>query len=316
MEHFSANQTSDVAATLTFYMVLAFFPGLLALVSILKLSGVGTSLMPSLVEFLGRAVPNAEGSSALIELVEDFFSSSGAGIGLAIGLLTACWAASGYIAAFTRAMNRIYQVREGRNPIILKIQQYSLTIVIVASMAIQVAGLFLTDSVIYWLPRMIGLDSAVIDLWNSIKWPVMIVVTMIVIALLYNFSPNVRWGRVRPLTYGSILAVLTAVVAVAGFRFYVSSFAHYNATYGAIGSIIVGLWLAWLANFAIVLGAHLDLEVIRTRQLLAGEPSERQVQLQPRKTAGITRQMIKANRLAARGYELRLRALQKLPDDS
>lgn len=305
MQRFSANQATDMAATLTYYTVLAMFPALLSLVSILKLSSVGDTLMPALTQMIAQAVPDEATAGVIVDIIEGFFSSSGAGLGLAIGVLTAAWSASGYIAALSRAMNRIYQVEEGRNSLALKVQQFGLTIVVLVSMAVLVAGLVLSGGVASWLGDLVGFGEGALAVWGIAKWPVMLALVMMLIAVLYHFSPNVKLPRFRPVSYGSIVAVLVAIIAVAGFSFYAVNFSSYDATYGALAGLIIGLWLLWLTNVAIVLGAHLDMEVLRTKQLLAGAPSEREADLEPRQSAGILKQTQKDDRLAAQGHELR-----------
>lgn len=310
LQRFSANQGTDLAATLTYYTILALFPGLLAVVSLMKLSGIGNTLVPALTELIEQAVPDEGSVDLLVDIIEGFFSSAGAGLGLVIGVATAVWAASGYIAAFARAMNITYGVSEGRNPVKLKLQQFGLTAVVLISVVLLLVAVVISGDAAGWLGGLIGVGDAPLRVWNLAKWPAILLIIMVLVAVLYHFTPNVVFPRFRFLSLGAVVAVLVAIAATAGFSFYAANFGSYDATYGALAGIIIGLWLVWLLNLALVFGAQLDAEVLRTKQLRAGLAAERSIQLPPRGIAGIEKQQAAADRLAALGHEIRLDAAE------
>lgn len=305
LHRFSANQATDLAATLTYYTVLALFPGLLAIVSLMKLSGIGDVLVPELTKLIQQGVPDEGSVETLVAIIEGFFSSSGAGLGLVLGIVTAMWAASGYVAAFSRAMNRVHEVEEGRNPIKLKLQQLGITAVVLIGVVLMLVAVVLSGGIAEWIGSLIGLGESAVAVWNIAKWPVMLAVVMILIAGLYYWTPNVKMPRFQPISPGSTLAVVIAIIAIFGFTFYAGNFASYDATYGTLAGVIIALWLLWLTNVALLLGAHLDEEVVRTKQLHMGMPAERDPLLPPREDAGIEKKKHKDDKVAAAGHEIR-----------
>lgn len=308
IQRFSTNQGTNLAAILTYYAVFALFPSLVALVSIMKLSGVGDILVPELTRMIQQAVPDTGTAETLVGLVEGFFSATGAGIGLVIGIITAMWAAAGYVQTFAQVMNQIHGIAEGRNPILLKVRVLTITAISLVAVVLVLGAVVAGGDLAVWLGETFGLTTGVVRVWRIVRWPLIVVVVMALIAMLYHFTPNVAFPRFRPITWGSLVAVVTAAGAARGFSFYVANFANYNVTYGALAGVMIVLLLVWLTNVALVLGAQFDTELIRLKQLRAGLPAERVLQLRPRATAGIVKAERAANKLAARGYQIRLDA--------
>lgn len=308
MQRFSSNQGTNLAAILTYYAVFALFPSLVALVSIMKLSGVGDMLVPEFTRMIQQAVPDTGTAEMLVGLVEEFFSATGAGIGLVIGIITAMWAAAGYVQTFAQVMNQIHGIGEGRSPILLKVRVLTITAISLVAVVLVLGAVVAGGDLAVWLGETFGLTTGVVRFWRIVRWPLIVVVVMALIAMLYHFTPNVAFPHFRPITWGSLVAVVTAAAAARGFSFYVANFANYNVTYGALAGVMIGLLLVWLINVALVLGAQFDTELIRLKQLRAGLPAERVLQLRPRATAGIIKAERAANKLAARGYQIRLDA--------
>lgn len=306
IQRFNRNKGTDMAATLTYYSVLAVFPALLSLVSLLKLSGIGDLVIPRLTDTITEISTDKELNTTVVGIVQDFFSRSGAGIGLAIGVLTAAWAASGYVAAFTRAMNRIYGIIEGRNPIKLKILQFAVTFALLVLMAAVLLAIVVSGDIADWIATQSQHLEGAVQVWQWLRWPLIIVLVMVMIGILYHVCPNVRFAHFRPLSYGAVVAALTGLIAVAGFSFYASNFGRYDATYGALAGAIIALWLVWLTNLALILGVHLDLEVLRTRQLLRGLAAEREPLLELKDTTRVAKRTRQLNKNAAKGNQLRL----------
>ncbi len=266
--------------------------------------------MPALTDLIQQTVPDQGAVETSVGIIEGFFSA-GAGLGLTLGILTAMWAASGYVAAFTRAMNRVHEVAEGRNAIKLKAQQLGITAVLLISVVLLLIAIVVSGGVAQWFGDQLGLGEATVRVWNIAKWPVILAAVVILIAGMYHWTPNVKMPKFQPISPGSTLAVLVTIITVAGFGFYVGSFANYDATYGTLAGAIIGLWLLWLTNTALLLGAHLDEEVVRVRQLHKGMPAERDPLLPPREDEGILKKRRQDDSLAAKGHEIRMNATQE-----
>jgi membrane protein len=226
----------------------------------------------------------ADAMEGLRPVILDLASSPGAGLGLVIGLLTAVWTASNYVNAFSRAMNRIYEVAEGRpfwklRPIMFAITAATLVLLTLGALMLVVSG-----PVAEALGAAIGLGDAALATWGIVKWPALLAVVAGVVALLYYATPNVEQPRFRWITPGSLTAILTAIGASLLLGLYLSRFASYDETYGTLAGVIVFLLWLWIVNVALLFGAEVNAELERGRQLQAGLPAEDQIQLPPRDT--------------------------------
>jgi membrane protein len=278
---FSADNMTDWAAALTYYGILAIFPALIVLVSILGL--IGTSATKPLLDNLGTFAPGPAHqvlANALHGLTQ---SKSGAGIVFVVGLAGALWAASGYIGAFIRASNQIWDVEEGR-PIwrILPLRLF-ITVLMLLLLAISAFAVVVTGPLADRVGKLVGIGGAAVTAWDIAKWPVLILVVSFMFTLLYYASPNVRHPGLRWLTPGGVLAVVAWMIVSAAFGVYVANFGSYNKTYGSLGAIIIFLVWLWLSNVAILLGAELNAEIAREGQIKAGQPAEREPFLPPRR---------------------------------
>jgi membrane protein len=203
-------------------------------------------------------------------------------------------------------MNRIYGVREGRPIWKLRPQMLVLTLVLVVLVAVMGVALVLSGSVAEAVGDAIGLGHTTVRLWEIGKWPVMLLVLILIVGLLYYVTPNVVQPRFRWLSAGACVAILTWVVASAGFVFYVVHFANYDRTYGSLAGIVIFLFWLWITNLALLFGAELDAELERGRQLQAGVEAEEQLQLPPRDTRRIRKAARRAEKDAAMGRRIRL----------
>jgi membrane protein len=280
---FSEDNLTDSAAALTYYAVLSIFPALIAMISIVGLVGNPQTVTTSLTDIISSIGP-ASAAEAAQGPIEDLTKSSGtAGIMLIVGILSALWTASGYVGAFMRASNVIYEVEEGRSFILLRPLQMLVTLVLVLLLALVLVALVLTGPVASAVGSAVGLGGTAVTVWDIAKWPVLFVVVVLMITLLYYASPNARLGGVRSIVPGGALAIVVWLLASAGFAFYVANFGSYNKTYGALGGVVVFLVWLWITNVAILLGAELNAERERSRQLEEGTPeAERELQLEER----------------------------------
>ena len=283
LSEFSEDNLTDSAAALTYYAILSIFPALLALVAIVGLVGdphTVTKEMTTLVTSIGPA----SAAQTFKAPIEGLTKSSGtAGILLIVGIASALWTASGYVGAFMRASNVIYEVEEGRSIIKLRPLQMLVTLVLVVLLALVLVALVLTGPLASKVGSAVGIGSSAVTVWNIAKWPVLLIVVSFMIALLYYASPNAKLRSLRSIVPGAFLAMVVWLVASAAFAFYVANFGSYNKTYGTLGGIIIFLVWMWITNVAILLGAEVNAERERSRQLRDGTPgAEREIQLDER----------------------------------
>jgi membrane protein len=280
---FREDNLSDWAAALTYYGLLSLFPALIALVAIVGLFGdpeTTTSTVTDIVTAIGPQSA-AETFSGPIESITS--NRGGAGIALVIGLAVALWSASGYVGAFMRASNVIYETPEGRPFWKLRPLQILVTLTMVILMAIVALGIALTGPIVDAVAEPIGLSSTATTVWDIAKWPVLAALFVVMIAVLYYASPNVKLRGLRWVTPGSLVALVVWILASAAFAFYVANFGSYNKTYGTLGGLVALLVWFWITNLAILFGHQLNAERERSLEIEEGVPrAEREIQLEPR----------------------------------
>jgi membrane protein len=303
---FSQDQCTDLAAALTYYAVLSLFPAALALIAILGLVGQDRSTIDSVLQVL-----NDVGASSAVATVrpalEHLMASQASGPALVIGVVGALWSASGYIGAFGRAMNRVYEVGEGRPFWKLRPLQIAITVIALLLVGVVTLALVVSGSLATAVGRAIGLGDTAVTAFEIAKWPAIVVVVVLIIALLYSATPNVRQPKFRWMSVGAFTALLVWVIASAAFGLYVASFGNYNKTYGSLGGVIVFLLWLWITNLALLFGAELDSELERSRELQAGMPAEESLLLPPKDDRQLRKQAEKDERAKARAVDLRER---------
>jgi membrane protein len=304
LREFTKDQCPDLAAALTYYSVLSLFPALLALVSLLGLFGQADKTTGALLEIVQGFAPG-DTVEAIREPVQKLTSSPAAGLTLVIGILTALWSASGYVGAFARAMNRVYEIDEGRTFIKLRGTVLGVTIVNLLIVVVLAGMLVLTGPVAESVGNAIGLGGAFLTVWNILKWPVMVVLVVLAIAILYYATPNVKQPKFRWMSLGSFIALMIFLLASLAFGLYVANFSSYNETYGTIGGVIVALLWLWILNMSLLFGAEFDAEMERGRQLQAGIEAEETIQLPPRDTKKSDKLQEKEEEDIRHGRELR-----------
>ncbi|TQN41170.1 membrane protein [Blastococcus colisei] len=279
LKEFSEDNLTDWAAALTYYGVLALFPALIALASIVGLFTTPQQLTDALTAVVPQSA--AETLNPVIEQIAG--NSAPVGFALILGLAGAVWSASGYVGAFTRAANVVYETPEGRKIWKLKPLQLLVTLIGILFAAVLVAMLVLSGPVVDAIGQAIGLGDTALTVWTWAKWPVMLVILALMIAVLYYSTPNVKLRGFKWVSPGAGVAILVAVVASAAFAFYVANFSSYNATYGALAGVVIFLIWFWLINLALLFGIEMDAEIERTKELKEGVPrAEKEIQLDAR----------------------------------
>ncbi|MDN4613577.1 YihY/virulence factor BrkB family protein [Leifsonia sp. F6_8S_P_1B] len=304
LRSFSTDQCTDLAAGLTYFAVLSLFPALLALVSILGIVGQSQQGIDALFGMVDELAPGM--LDVLRGPIESLASSPATGWALVIGIVGAVWSASGYVGGFGRALNRVYGVEEGRTAITLRPVQLGVTLLTLVALSLLALMLIVSGPVAQWIGDLLGLGEAFQIAWSIIRWPIVVAVIIVLVAVLYAATPNIKHPRVRWLTPGSIAAIVVLGIASAGFAFYVGNFGNYDRTYGALAGVIVFLLWIWIANNALLFGAELDSEVERARELVAGIEADAVLRLPLKSDKALVKK-----REAAAGDILASRALRR-----
>ncbi|MER5856301.1 YihY/virulence factor BrkB family protein [Streptomyces sp900105245] len=283
LREFKDDELTDRAAALTYYSVLSLFPALLVLVSLLAVAG--KSATDKVLANLKHLAPGSA-RDIITRAVEQLQNGSGTGSVVAvIGILLAVWSASGYVAAFIRAANAVYDMPEGR-PVwkILPVRVGVTVVLMVLAVASALIVVF-TGGLARRAGGAIGMGDTALTVWSIAKWPVLVLLVTVMIAILYWATPNAKVRGLRWVTPGSFLALLIWLIASAGFAFYVANFSSYNKTYGTMAGVIVFLVWLWISNLAILLGLEFDAETVRQRAIAGGHPAEAEPYTQPRDTS-------------------------------
>lgn len=281
-KEFLADDLTDRAAALTYYSVLSLFPALLVLVSLLGIAGHDTA--QRVLDNLQQLTPGAA-RQIVSSAVEQVQASGGTGSVLAVvGLLAAVWSASGYVAAFIRSANAVYDVAEGRPVWKVTPLRLILTVVLMVLACVSALIVVVSGSIAHQVGTALGIGGTAMTVWSFAKWPLLLVMVTLLIAILYWAAPNARvqgWKWASP---GSLLALVIWGAASSVFSLYVSNFASYNKTYGALAGVIIFLIWLWITNLAILLGLEFDAEMARERAIVGGHPASEEPYVQPRDT--------------------------------
>ncbi|WP_258319035.1 YihY/virulence factor BrkB family protein [Streptomyces griseorubiginosus] len=282
LREFKDDELTDRAAALTYYGVLALFPALLVLVSVLGLTGRSTT--DKVLDNLQQFAPGSA-RDIITSAVQQLQGNSGTGSLMAVvGLVLAVWSASGYVAAFIRAANAVYDMPEGRPVWKILPVRVAVTVVLMVLAVISALIVVFTGTLARQAGRALGIGDTALTVWSIAKWPVLVILVTVMIAILYWATPNARVKGFRWITPGSFLALLIWMVASAGFALYVANFASYNKTYGTMAGVIVFLLWLWITNLAILLGLEFDSEIVRQRAIAGGHPAGAEPYTQPRDT--------------------------------
>jgi membrane protein len=283
LTEFSEDNMTIWAAALTYFGLLSLFPALIAMVSIVGLVADPASTTKTLTDIVSNLGPSTAADTFAGPIESITSNRQSAGILLIVGIATALWSASGYVGAFTKAANVIYETPEGRPFWKLKPLQILITLVMILLLAAVLLAVVLTGPVVSAVAAPLGIGSTGQTIWNIAKWPVMFVVVILMFAVLFHASPNVKLPGFKWVTPGAVVAIVVWIIASVLFAFYVANFGSYNKTYGTLGGVIGLLVWMWITNMALLLGMELNAERERSREIEAGVPrAEREIQLEPR----------------------------------
>ena len=283
---FKRDNLTDLAASLTYYGLLSIAPALVVLVAALGL--LGKDATAQVVDQVQAVAPGSSAEFVRTLIAQAQANRTGAGLGAVLGLLVALWSASGYVSAFMRASNVIYDIPEGRPiwktiPIRVGVTVFAVVVMVVSAVIVVVSG-----PVARQIGQLVGAGDTGLMLWNVLKWPVLLLLVSVLFAVLFWASPNARQGGVKWVSPGGILAVLIWLVVSGLFAVYVAYFSSYNKTYGSLAGVVVFLVWLWLTNIAILLGAEVNAELDRGRAIAAGVPEDLEPFAEPRDTRAMS----------------------------
>ena len=282
VREFKDDELADRAAALTYYGVLSLFPALLVLVSLLGVAG--ESAVQQVLDNLRKLAPGPA-RDIVVSAVRQLQGKGGTGSVLAVaGLLAAVWSASGYVAAFIRASNALYDMPEGRPVWKVMPLRLTLTVTLLVMACASALTVVFTGGIARHAGAALGIGDTALTVWSVVKWPLLVLLVMLMIALLYWAAPNARGRGFRWITPGSFLALVVWMAASAGFAVYVANFGSYNKTYGTLAGVVVFLTWLWITNLAILLGLEFDAEMARQRAIAGGHPVPEEPYVEPRDT--------------------------------
>ncbi|AMO77719.1 YihY/virulence factor BrkB family protein [Pseudomonas sp. R3.Fl] len=253
VKEFLDDEMPTYAAALAYQGLFSLFPFLLFLIALL-----GFLHLPEFFDWLREQAAYVLPGQALEQVnpIIDQLQQRQGGL-LSVGIVVALWSSSAAVRSLMNALNAAYDVREAR-PVWKRVPLSLLYTLGLAVMLMLVTALMiLGPQVMGWIAERIGLQDYVVVLWSLLRWPVMVLLMMMAVAVIYYATPNVK-QKFRFITPGSVLAVVAWVAASLAFGFYVKNFADYNAMYGSVGAIIVLLLYFYISAAVLLLGAELN----------------------------------------------------------
>ena len=312
LAEFTGDKGTDLAAALTYYSMMSIFPMILAMSTSLSFIDQGEATTEAISDLGSELGLQQDTIDTITAYLASMSESEAGGILLIVGLLGSLWSASNYVNAFSRMMNTVYGIDEGRPIWKLRPWLLALTVLVMLMLMTIVLSVTLSGTLSEAIFGLVGLDETATTVWNIAKWPVILVILMTIVSLLYWGTPNVRQPKFRLLAPGAILAVIMAILAGAGFFVYAMNAGSYNATYGALGGVIILLLMVWLINTSLVMGAELDAEIERGKELAAGMAAEDEILLPPRDVEGTEKKEAKQAEVVREARETRMQAAADL----
>jgi membrane protein len=255
-----AHDLPQLSAALTYYTVLSLLPALLVMVSLLGIVGLSPETVHQLLDTLGQ-IGTPWAAEAVSDTLDSVLTSTNSGKVLTVSVFVALWAASAYIGSFMAASDRIYEIVR-RRPFWTSLPlRVGLAMLLLVLLSLTAAVVTLVGPVGAWIADATGIGTGPLHLWSWIKWPVLVVLGLLLFALLYTFTPSRRPQALWRQLPGAATGLVLWVVASALFSLYLSNFAHYDRVYGTLGAAVAFLVWGWLLNLAALVGVEVNREV-------------------------------------------------------
>jgi membrane protein len=269
VKEFKEDKLQHWAAALTYYAVLSMFPALLVMVALVGLFANPDTVTRFLTDVVGALGPETAVDTFKGPIESITANRGAAGFVAIVGVVSALWSASGYVGAFMAASNTVYEVEEGRPFWKLKPLQLLVTFVCISLVAVTALALVVSGPLATAVGDAVGLGDAAVTAWQFGKWPIMLLLVVVILHVLYFVSPNAQ-VRKKWVSPGALLTLIVWIVASVGFAFYVANFGSYNKTYGTMGGVVVFLLWLWITNIAVLLGVEFNAEIERTQEMKRG----------------------------------------------
>jgi membrane protein len=255
-----AHDLPQLAAALTYHTVLSLPPALLVMVSLLGIVGLSPETVHSLLDTLGElGAPWA--AEAVSDILDSVLGSPNSGAVFTLSALLALWTASAYVGSFMAASDRIYEIAQ-RRPFWTSLPlRVGLALLLLALLSLTAAVVALVGPVGDWIADATGIGTGPLRLWTWVKWPLLVVLGLLLFTLLYKFAPSRRQPSPWWLLPGAAMGLALWLAASALFSLYLSNFADYNRVYGTLGAVVAFLVWAWLLNLALLVGVEVNREV-------------------------------------------------------
>jgi membrane protein len=271
------DQITDLAAALAYYSFLAIPSILLVALGVFSVFA-DESAVQSLIDRVGRIAP-PEATALLEDSLTRMTQNSSGGLVMAIlGFLLALWTTTGAMTAFMRALNRAYDRKETRGFVRQRIVAILMVAIMLVAFALVFGLLVMGPALSGWIGDAVGLEAVLKWVWWLAQWPVLIVGLLLAFATVLYLGPNVEHPKWHFVTPGSVFAVVVWLLVSGLFAVYTAMFASYNKAWGSLAAVIIMLTWLWLTGLALLVGAEINAEAERSRELREGQPAERQIQ--------------------------------------
>jgi membrane protein len=275
---FNSDHMTNIAAALAYYAFLAIPAALLVVVGVFSLVA-GPNAISTVINKLNAIMPG-QATSLLEGSLKNLTQHHGTGVALlSVGAVLAIWSVTGAMQNVMWAMNIAYDREESRGFVRRRFVALGMALFALVGFALVFGLLVLGPQLSRWVGHVVGAKTVVQIVWWVAQWPLLIAGLLIAFAGLMYLAPNVKHPRWAFLTVGAILAIVIWLVASAAFAFYVSRFGSYNKAWGSLAAVVIMLTWLWLSAVALLLGAEVNAEAERSRELRRGEPAERRLQV-------------------------------------
>jgi membrane protein len=276
-KRFNDDHMTNIAAALAYYAFLAI-PATLLIAAGLFGMLAGPNAVADVIDKLHGIVPG-EARALLRDSLRNLTQNRGTGLTvLALGAVLALWSLTGAMQNVMWALNIAYGREERRGFVRRRITAIGMLVFALVGFALSFGVLVLGPQLSTWIGRWLDAETPVKIAWYAAEWPLLVAGLLFAFAGLMYYGPNVKHPRWRFLSFGAVLAIVIWIAASGAFAFYVSQFSSYNKAWGSLAAVVVMLTWLWLSAIALLLGAEVNAEAERSRELRRGEPAEVELQ--------------------------------------